>query len=206
MDNRNYRWSNKQIRNHVEVLDEVKNPHMILKNATYLNTYLHEWVVANIWIYEDRIVYVGENLPENSNGYEVIDCQGQYLVPGYIEPHAHPCQLYNPLTLAKHAGQFGTTTLISDNLTFFLQISKEAAFELLSEFNNIPSSIYWWCRFDGNTELLNHHKIFNNEDVISWLQHESVLQGGELTAWPKLLNGDNKCYPGYKRQRSYIKK
>ena len=29
------------------------------------------------------------------------------------------------------------------------------------------------------------------EDVISWLQHESVLQGGELTAWPKLLNGDN---------------
>ncbi len=79
MDNRNYRWSNKQIRNHVEVLDEEKNPHIILKNATYLNTYLHQWLVANIWIYEDRIVYVGENLPENLNGYEVIDCQGQYL-------------------------------------------------------------------------------------------------------------------------------
>ena len=61
MDNRNYRWSNKQIRNHVEVLDGVINPHMILKNATYLNAYLHQWLVANIWIYEDRIVYVGEN-------------------------------------------------------------------------------------------------------------------------------------------------
>ena len=119
MDNRNYRWSNKQIRNHVEVLDGVINPHMILKNATYLNSYLHQWLVANIWIYEDRIVYVGENLPENINGCEVIDCQGQYLVPGYIEPHAHPYQLYNPLTLAKHAGQFGTTTLISDNIIFF---------------------------------------------------------------------------------------
>ena len=104
MDNRNYRWSNNQIRNHVKVLDGVINPHMILKNATYLNAYLHQWLVANIWIYEDRIVYVGENLPENLNGYEVIDCQGQYLVPGYIEPHTHPCQLYNPLTLAKHAG------------------------------------------------------------------------------------------------------
>ena len=72
MDDRNYRWSNKQIRNHVEVLDEVKSPHIILKNATYLNTYLHQCVVSNIWIYEDRIVYVGENLPENSNGYEKI--------------------------------------------------------------------------------------------------------------------------------------
>ena len=104
MDNRNDRWSNKQIRNHVEVLDGVINPHMILKNATYLNAYLHQWLVANIWIYEDRIVYVGENLPENLNGCEVIDCQGKYLVPGYIEPHTHPDQLYNPLTLAKHAG------------------------------------------------------------------------------------------------------
>jgi adenine deaminase len=191
MENRNYRWSNKQIRNHVEVLDQVINPHMIFKNATYLNTYLHQWVVANIWIYEDRIVYVGENLPEGLNGYEVIDCQGQYLVPGYIEPHAHPYQLYNPLTLAKHAGQFGTTTLINDNLNFFFELPTKVAFELLNEFKNIPSSMYWWCRFDGQTELQNNHDIFNTEDVISWLQHESVLQGGELTAWPKLLNGDN---------------
>jgi adenine deaminase len=191
MENRNYRWSNKQIRNQVKVLDEEKNPHIILKNATYLNTYLHQWAVANIWIYEDRIVYVGENLPQNLNGYEVIDCQGQYLVPGYIEPHTHPFQLYNPLAFAKHAGQFGTTTLICDNLLFFLQLRENTAFELLTEFNNIPSSMYWWCRFDAQTELPNNLEIFNHEDVISWIQHESVLQGGELTGWPKLLNGDN---------------
>lgn len=107
VDNRSYRWSNNQIRKQVEVLDEIIHPHLILKNATYLNTYLQQWLVANIWIYEDRIVYVGENFPEHIDGGEVIDCLGQFLVPGYIEPHAHPCQLYNPLTLAKHAGFFG---------------------------------------------------------------------------------------------------
>jgi adenine deaminase len=191
MDHKNYRWSNKQIRNHVEVLDGVKNPHMILKNATYLNTYLHQWSVANIWIYDDRIVYVGEQLPENVNECEIIDCYGQYAVPGYIEPHAHPCQLYNPLTFAKHAGQFGTTTLINDNLAFILQLSTKETFELLKEFKKIPTSMYWWCRLDGQTELPNNQDIFNTEDMISWLQNESVLQAGELTAWPKLLNGDN---------------
>ncbi|MCQ6275340.1 adenine deaminase [Bacillus sp. V3B] len=206
MENRNYRWSNNQIRNHVEVLDGVINPHIILKNATYLNTYLQQWVVANIWIYEDRIVYVGENLPENLNGYEVINCKGQYLVPGYIEPHAHPYQLYNPLTLAKHVGQFGTTTFISDNIFFFLQLPTRAAFELLHEFKNISSSMYWWCRFDGQTESSNHHDIFNNEDVISWLQHELVLQGGELTAWPKLLNGDNQMLSWLQETRRLHKK
>lgn len=191
MDTRDFRWSNNQIRNQVEVLDGEKNPHIILSNATYLNTYLHQWVVANIWIYEDRIVYVGENLPENLKSCEVIDCQGQYLVPGYIEPHAHPYQLHNPLTLANYAGQFGTTTLICDNLNFFLTLPTKVAFELLSEFKRLPSSMYWWCRFDGQTEFRNNDNIFNTEDIISWLHHESVLQGGELTAWPKLLNGDN---------------
>lgn len=191
LHNINYRWSNNQIRKQVEVLDEVIQPQMILKNATYLNTYLQKWLVANIWIYGDRIVYVGENLPEHLEGCEVIDCHDQFLVPGYMEPHAHPCQLYNPLTLAKHAGHFGTTTLISDNLTFFLQLNNQSAFELLHDFNNIPSSMYWWCRFDGNSELHNHDEVFNHEDIMSWIGHPSVLQGGELTDWPKLVNGDN---------------
>jgi len=191
MDNRAYRWSNKQLRTHVEVLDGGERPHIILKDATYLNSYLHKWEVANIWIYEDRIVYVGENLPENITGIEVIDCVGQYVVPGYIEPHIHPYQIYNPLTFAKYAGQFGTTTLISDNLTFFLELPTSVALELLNDFNNIPSSMYWWCRFDAQTELPNNADLFNTKDVLTWLQHDSVLQGGELTAWPKLVAGDN---------------
>lgn len=191
MNSRNYRWSNKQIRNQVKVLDELLHPHIVLKNATYLNSYLHQWLVANIWVYEDRIVYVGEMLPENENDYEVIDCQGQYIVPGYIEPHSHPFQLHNPHTFAKYAVRFGTTTLINDNLNFLLNLPTKEAFELLADFKKIPSSMYWWCRFDAQTEFENNHEIFNDEDVISWLQHELVLQGGELTAWPKLLNGDN---------------
>lgn len=206
MESNKYRWSNEQLRNHVEVLDEEKSPHIILKNATYLNSYLHEWVVANIWIYEDRIVYVGENLPENVNESEVIDCQGKYIVPGYIEPHVHPYQLYNPLTFAKYAAQFGTTTLISDNISLFLELPSTAAFGLLSEYKNIPSSMYWWCRFDAQTELPNNDDIFNTEDVMSWIQHESVLQGGELTAWPKLLNGDNQMLSWVQETRRLHKK
>ena len=191
MDNGNNRWSNKQLRQHVDVLDGVKNPQIILKNANYLNSYLHKWITANIWIFEDRMVYVGDNLPENVAETEVIDCHGQYVVPGYIEPHVHPCQLYNPLTFAKHAAQYGTTTLISDNLVFFAELFTFEALVLLEDFKNISSSMYWWCRFDAQTELPNNDELFNTEDIIAWLQHESVLQGGELTAWPKLVDGDN---------------
>ncbi|PHE95522.1 adenosine deaminase [Bacillus wiedmannii] len=186
-----FRWSNKQLREHVEVIDGKRSPHILIKNATYLNSYMREWVQANIWIYDDRIIYVGEKLPAQLQECEVIDCDGKYVVPGYIEPHAHPYQLYNPETLANYAMQFGTTTFINDNLTLFFTLQREEAFRLLDEFEKVPASMYWWCRFDGQTELQNGESLFNREEIIEWLRHKAVLQGGELTAWPKLLHGDD---------------
>lgn len=206
MENSQFRWSNEQLRKHVSILDGISAPHILLTNATYLNTYIREWVKANIWIYEDRILYVGEKLPDQIDGCEVIDCEGQFLVPGYIEPHSHPYQLYNPLTLAKHAAQAGTTTLINDNLTFFLQLQRDSAFSLLDDFQNINTSMYWWCRFDGQTETPNNKQIFNNEDILAWLKRKDVLQGGELTAWPRLLNGDNQMLTWIQETKKLHKK
>ncbi|WP_142312695.1 adenine deaminase C-terminal domain-containing protein [Bacillus wiedmannii] len=190
MEQKYFRWSNKQLREHVEVIDGKRSPHILIKNATYLNSYMREWVQANIWIYDERIIYVGEKLPAQLHKCEVIDCDGKYIVPSYIEPHAHPYQLYNPETLANYAMQFGTT-FINDNLTLFFTLQREEAFRLLDEFEKIPASMYWWCRFDGQTELQNGESLFNREDIIEWLKHKAVLQGGELTAWPKLLHGDD---------------
>ncbi|MFF2447120.1 adenine deaminase C-terminal domain-containing protein [Neobacillus sp. NPDC058068] len=186
-----YRWKNKHLRMHVSVLDGKTSPTILLKNALYLNQTFRRWMRANIWIYEDRIVYVGENLPTHIENCEVIDCTNEILVPGYIEPHAHPFQLYNPQTLAAYASQFGTTTLINDNMALMLNLKKREAFSLLKDLRSIPTTMYWWSRFDSQTEILHEEEIFSNSNIKSWLEHDAVLQGGELTGWPRLLNGDD---------------
>ncbi|WP_064094419.1 adenine deaminase C-terminal domain-containing protein [Rossellomorea aquimaris] len=186
-----YRWKNKQLRDHVKVLDGDISPSIVFKNATYLHSTLKKWVQGHIWVYEDRIVYTGDQLPENLEFCEVLDCESQYLVPGYIEPHVHPFQLYNPQSFSKYASQTGTTTFVNDNLMLFLQLEKKKAFSLLREFNELPTTMYWWTRFDSQTEMKDEEVIFSNGEVKSWLEHDSVLQGGELTAWPKLLKGDD---------------
>ncbi|WP_153127208.1 adenine deaminase C-terminal domain-containing protein [Peribacillus tepidiphilus] len=186
-----YRWKNKHLREHISVLDGVRSPHILLKNATYLNQVLRKWMKANIWIYDDRIVYVGEKTPEQLDGCEIVDCSGQYLVPGYIEPHVHPFQLYNPHTFSRYASLTGTTTLINDNMVVFLQLEKKKAFSLLKELRNLPVTMYWWCRFDPQTEILNEESVFSHSNIKAWLEHDAVLQGGELTGWPKLLAGDD---------------
>ncbi len=186
-----YRWKNKQLRNHAAVLDGTLSPTILLKNATYLNQTFRKWMTANIWIYNDRIVYVGENLPENTKRCEIVDCAGMKLVPGYIEPHAHPFQLYNPHSFAAYASQTGTTTLINDNMVLALQLGKKKAFSFIDELNDNPVTMYWWSRFDAQTEIQHEEEVFSNSNVRAWLEHENVVQGGELTCWPKLMNGDD---------------
>ncbi|MDL4842034.1 adenine deaminase C-terminal domain-containing protein [Aquibacillus rhizosphaerae] len=187
-----YRWRNRELREHVAVIDGKFAPTLLLKNTTYLNVFLKQWIKAHIWIYQDRIVYVGDRLPENIMNTEIINCENQYIVPGYIEPHAHPFQLYNPHQLAKYASQTGTTTLMNDNLLWLYLTTQKKAFAVMEDFMKLPVSVYWWARFDSQTLLKEEQEYFNNGNVLAWLNHEAVVQGGELTSWPQVLEDDDR--------------
>jgi len=185
-------WRNREIRQHVRVIDGIEQPTLILTNATYLNVFTKEWLQANIWIYKDRVVYVGENLPIRTDGTQIYDCKGKYIVPGYVEPHSHPFLIANPEVLASHAASFGTTALINDNLMWHFLLDKKKAFSLIEEFHRHPVSMYWWARYDSQTALADEEQFFNSEDVLEWIEHPSVVQGGELTGWPSLLEGNDR--------------
>lgn len=184
-------WKITEIREHVAVIDGQQSPNLIFMNARYLHSVLKKWVIGNIWILKNRIVYVGQQMPENMEKIEVIDLTGKTVVPGYIEPHVHPFQLYNPHSFANYAAQFGTTTFISDNMGLFLTLPNEKAFSILQLLKQLPFSYYWWTRFDSQTELEHEEEIFSNMAIMEWLERSDVLLGGELTGWVRLLQGDD---------------
>lgn len=184
-------WTKKQIRDQLAVVQGKASPTMVVTNTTYLNSYRKTWMKGNIWIHRDRIVYVGEALPAKQKGTEFIDASDKYVVPGYIEHHAHPFQLYHPLTLAKYASERGTTTLINDNLPFFLHLSNRKALTLLNDIQKTPATMLWWARYDAQTELKDSNDGFDSSTMKAWIDHPFVVQGGELTDWPAVLNGDD---------------
>ena len=184
-------WKIRDIRQQIHIIDGKASPDKIIINATYLHSMLKKWVKGNIWISKDRIVYAGPEMPAEVSKAEIIDASGQVIVPGYIEPHVHPFQLYNPQSFADYAAQLGTTTFISDNLVLFLMLKNEKAFTILDQLNELPFSFYWWARFDSQTELENEEELFTPKSVGEWLDRPDVLMGGELTGWPRLLAGDD---------------
>ncbi len=185
-------WRNKLLRDHVAVVEDELAPSIVFTNGVYLNVHTKQWLQANIWIYKNRIVYVGDRMPKLTQGTDIIDCTGQYLVPGYVEVHSHPSQLYNPEAFAIYAATYGTTTLINDNLRLLNLLDKKKAFSVMDEFQNMPISMFWWGRYDSQSKLIDDEEKFNTDDVLSWINHPLVIQGGELSAWPQLLGGDDR--------------
>ncbi len=183
-------WEHKEIIAQLHMIDGKKAPDIIIINAEYLHSIYKKWVTGNIWIAGDRIVYAGKEMPAMIDGAEIVDAAGKKIVPGYIEPHVHPFQLYNPLTFADYAARLGTTTFISDNLILFMSLDNETSFALLDKLNELPFSFYWWARFDSQTVLQNEIELFNLESIKEWIERPEVLLGGEMTGWPRLMGGD----------------
>ncbi|ANC75576.1 adenosine deaminase [Fictibacillus phosphorivorans] len=184
-------WTKAQMRKQVAVIQGELAPSLVLTNATYLNTALKKWVKANIWILQDRIVYVGEKMPEHTTGTEITDLEGKFVVPGYIEPHCHPFQLYNPQSLSRYALQRGTSVFLADNFMLLFEMSISKALSFMEDVNDLPSNFFWWCRYDAQTELLEEENYFSEKSVRQLLESPYVLQGGELTSWPRVLHGDD---------------
>jgi adenine deaminase len=173
-----------------------RSPSLVLSGAEVLNVYTGRTERADVAVAGRWIAYVGdleEARIRPGEDTRVLDVSGRVLVPGYIEVHAHPFQLYNPVTLAEHVLPLGTTVLISDNLFLFTRMEETAMLRLWEELSRLPVKYGWWARLDPQSHLpesLAH--LFDDHRVRRVLHHPLVLQAGELSDWMPLLEGDER--------------
>ncbi|WAH38016.1 adenine deaminase C-terminal domain-containing protein [Alicyclobacillus dauci] len=161
-----------------------------IRDAKVLQVYTGEIERLNVALWDKWIAYVGERSPMVDDDTQIIDAAQYYLVPGYIEPHAHSFQGYNPKTLADFAAVRGTTLLIQDNLPFFLNLDQTQMESVFAEMSDFPVKHYWWCRLDPQIKQEEAQLKFTMERVEQTLSHPLVLQAGELTFWKDLIDAD----------------
>jgi adenine deaminase len=112
---------------------------LAVTGGTVADVYSGTWVEANVEIEGDRIVYVGPREPPR--GAARINARGKVVAPGYVEPHTHPWCLYSPASLLEAAVPDGTTTLVYDNLFFFLAHGVEGLRRIVEATNAAPAHI-----------------------------------------------------------------
>jgi adenine deaminase len=84
-----------------------------LRNVNLVNVYSSEIYNTNVYIKNKRIVSIDPNVSLESKN--VIDCRGQYAVPGLIDSHMHIESTYlSPWALSEVLVPQGTTTICAD--------------------------------------------------------------------------------------------
>ncbi|MEW9670346.1 adenine deaminase C-terminal domain-containing protein [Ammoniphilus sp. 3BR4] len=195
-----------KVRGLIEVSQGKRPATAWIRNGRVLNVYTGELEQAGVVLFEDRVAYVGGKAPLVDSATAEIDASGLILVPGYIEPHAHPFQISNVQTFSEFSLCMGTTTQVNDNLVYFLNLGQKEFSYLLDYSCSLPIKNFWWARLDPQSTQPDMMAKFTTERLIELLQHDRVLQAGELTSWPELLAGDEGMIRGISEARNAGKK
>ncbi len=94
-----------------------KEADTVFTNAQVVNVFSGEILPADVYVYEGFICHVEYAHPGQIDVpvKEVIDCQGQYLIPGLIDAHMHiESTMLTPRNFAKVVLPKGTTTVVTD--------------------------------------------------------------------------------------------
>jgi adenine deaminase len=159
----------------------------LIRGGTVVNVYSGELLPLNVAIAGGRFTYVGPGEPAAA---EVIDARGLYLAPAWIEPHAHPWLLYNPVSMIEGVLPGGTTTIFNDDLFFYLQAGPEGFARMLDALAGLPIRYRWLVRLMSQSEYEGEAADFAMEKLAPLLARLDVAGSAELTRWPLVWKRD----------------
>jgi adenine deaminase len=164
---------------------------VVIAGGTVADVYTGRWIEANVAIRDGRIVYVGPARPDDA---DTIDARGKLVVPGYIEPHAHPWCLYSPGSLLEAAVPDGTTTIVYDNLFFYMAHGVAGLRRIVDAMNGAPAHVRWVARIAPQSAY--EHDAFPTRDVAELLAWPEVVASGEITNWFAVTQGHERLAAG----------
>ncbi len=160
---------------------------LLLKNAQLVNVFSGQIHPADVAVHQDRVVGFGEY-----RARQVVDLNGQYLCPGFIDGHMHlESSMLRVAEFARVVVPQGTTTVICDphemanvlgldGIRYILESSKRTPF---SVYIMLPSCV-------PSTEMETAGSRLTAEDLLAMFGSEWVLGLGEVMNYPGVIFRD----------------
>jgi len=172
---------------------------LVVVDGSLVNVYTAEIQKHySVGVKGNRIVYVGEG-PNYLIGPEttVVNAQGMYITPGFLDPHTHLDGVFRCAEYARHAVPHGNTTAISESamvanaagsegVAWFCEATRDLPLRILIL---APSMIPPFPEFETS-------KGFSYDDFATLLGQDFVLGIGE-TYWPRVTNLDERAVTRY---------
>ena len=150
---------------------------VVIKNGKIVDVYSGCIREEDVAIVDGYIAGIG-----NYDGYEIVDAEGNYIVPGFIDSHIHIESLHvTPEEVGKLLVPHGTTTIIADpheianvsgldGIKYVLEATKETPLDIKYL---VPSCV-------PSTSFEHAGATINAEMIKSPLEYDNILGLGEL--------------------------
>ena len=174
-----------ELENRIKVARGINRAELLLKNARVINVYSHDIHKTDVAIHSGHVVGFG-----NYEAKEVIDLDGAYLSPGFIDGHVHiESSMLTPKEFARSVMPSGTTAIVADPHEIANVLGIEGIRYLIEANRAIPLDLYMMfpsCVPATNMETAGSQ--LSSSDLAMYLNEKWVMGLAEMMNFPGVLN------------------
>lgn len=182
----------------VKVALGVEKADLVILNSTLVNVnsgeILEDWGVA---VKRDRIASIGDVSHTIGDNTVIIDAEGKYVVPGFLDAHVHvESSMLNLTGFAKTVLPRGTTTVFIDPHEIANVLGLDGVKLMIRESKNLPLKVFITApscvpanpMFETSGAYLGPREV---EEMLSWSE---VVGLGEMMNYPGVLSVDREVF------------
>lgn len=166
---------------------------LLLKNVKIIDLVNGAILPSHIVISDKTIAGIGPEY-ENAEALEILDCQGLYVAPGFIDSHLHiESSLMHPFEFERLVLPLGTTTAICDphEITNVLGSSGFEWFLRSAETMNMNLFVQSPSCVPSLPGAETQGGIFGAEELLKYRSHPHVLGLAEMMNFPGVIFGQD---------------
>jgi len=168
---------------------------MAIANANLVNTFTGEIYKANVFVHQGFVVHVETEDFDTVNALEIIDAQGKYLTPGFIDAHVHiESSMMIPRNFAKAVIPHGTTMVITDPHEIANVYGIKAVEYMTAQTEDLPMKMLVdipSC-VPAVPGLENSGAVFMAEDIKRMLNLSNIIGLAEVMDFIGVYNADDR--------------
>jgi adenine deaminase len=160
----------------------------VIKNGKIIDVFNGEIIDGDIAIVDGFIVGIGK-----FEGKNVVDANGRYISPAFIDGHVHiESSMVTPPEFAKVSLLHGVTTVVADPHEIANVLGVDGIQYMLDSSKNLPFDVYFMLpSCVPATEFEHSGAILKAEDLRPFYQEARVLGLAEVMNYPAVQNTEH---------------
>jgi len=182
-----YESERQALEHKIRVAQAIEPADLILENARVVNVFSGDIHESNVAIADEIVVGIGEY-----RGHRMIDLDGAYLAPGFVEGHIHiESSMLTPIEFARAVIPHGTTTVVADPHELANVLGLEGINFMIEQSLDLPLTIFFMIpSCVPASHLETSGAALSAREIHYFLHEENVLGLGEVMNYPGVLNCD----------------